>query len=698
MNEEEAENLTFASDEPDIPDLAKCYTSTLSDLHNYFSECRESYNHRHNIWPGKGPDLRKQEGQGPWKGASDTEANTVAERINTYVSLCLFALNRAHIQALPVAVDDIARAATVSKMVKYMRDTWIPGFTAHMETAANHLFEKALAVTFIGWQEEMRTRLQRIELAGLEKILPGITGMIQGGEDDAGIAQFLFDALLPDGTSKLFPGATLKRLKRAVRSLRNTGKAEFPVALKTVNRPVVQTLAPDAEVFWPAFVTDIQRSPVIFIREFLSPQEIRKRVTSGGWNEEWAENVIANYRGKDTWRQDGELGSGSVDIGLVPSDDAQVMVLTALQRLIDDEDGSEGIYRTVFHPDLTGDEEVQPWAMHELLDGLDDYPVVVTPLSRDQRRLHETESFGTLLRGTQWCVKTARDQRIDRASLAIAPTIMHPIGRPPSDWGAFRMVGVRRPGEITYGPTPPPDSGAQEVELTLTQAADRLVGLDYSLPNTPMRQQFFIDKFLCHARDVLKMSRKMCRRYGPPQIEVRISGDPNAEVYDNTLDDEEMDVSVTFDTQNTDPETIKRKIEFFVSMLPLDRYGVIDGAKLIYMLGASVDPGISAAVFQPVEAAQEKIIKAVTDDLAKLYSGVGVGAQPNGAQIALQVVAQWMQQPDIAERYQADDAFRERVDTYVGQYEFQMQQAQNAQTGRIGTAPAPFQGTNTSAA
>jgi hypothetical protein len=34
------------------------------------------------------------------------------------------------------------------------------------------------------------------------------------------------------------------------------------------------------------------------------------------------------------------------------------------------------------------------------------------------------------------------------------------------------------------------------------------------------------------------------------------------------------------------------------------------------------------------------------------------------------------------------------VDDYVGQAQFQMQQAQNAEIGKIGTAPTEFQGTN----
>jgi hypothetical protein len=74
--------------------------------------------------------------------------------------------------------------------------------------------------------------------------------------------------------------------------------------------------------------------------------------------------------------------------------------------------------------------------------------------------------------------------------------------------------------------------------------------------------------------------------------------------------------------------------------------------------------------------------------LSKIYAGIEVGARPNGAQIALQVVQQYAQQPDVMQRLQQDKAFAARMQKYVQQYQFQIQQAQNAQIGKIGTAPA----------
>jgi hypothetical protein len=61
----------------------------------------------------------------------------------------------------------------------------------------------------------------------------------------------------------------------------------------------------------------------------------------------------------------------------------------------------------------------------------------------------------------------------------------------------------------------------------------------------------------------------------------------------------------------------------------------------------------------------------------------------------MQMVQAYLQQPDIQQKLQSDQAFAQRIEKYMGQYQFQMQQQQNAQIGRIGTAPAQMGQVNT---
>ena len=115
MQDDSARSLTYVDRQgPDVLELQKQYQVTVRDLDYYFQQCRHSYDDRRNYWPGKSFDLRKNAPDAfPWKGASDQEAHVINEKVNTYISLCLNALNRSHIRAFPVEGGDMARSRVV---------------------------------------------------------------------------------------------------------------------------------------------------------------------------------------------------------------------------------------------------------------------------------------------------------------------------------------------------------------------------------------------------------------------------------------------------------------------------------------------------------------------------------------------------------------------------------------------------------
>lgn len=117
--------------------------------------------------------------------------------------------------------------------------------------------------------------------------------------------------------------------------------------------------------------------------------------------------------------------------------------------------------------------------------------------------------------------------------------------------------------------------------------------------------------------------------------------------------------------------------------------------KLLGVIANSIDPVLSDSVMEPAQQSQEKLLKNITDDLSKIYAGIEVPARPNGAQAAMQIIQQYASQEDVAQRLQQDQKFAERLQKYAGQYQFAMQQAQNAQIGKIGTPPATMGGAQT---
>ena len=678
--EEQEESMIYAEDGPNVMALADAYDKCLIDLDEYFEACLRSYDDRRNLWAGKSDDLRKQGANAfPWQGASDIEVNVVGERIDAFVAILDQALQRSHIKAFPTSMASMPRASMVSGFLKWMRSSYIPNFRQQMELGANYLLEKGLMVSYVGWKREKRTYLQQVSIEEIAQVSPDLAELIVSGADDEMVFGMLQTA---------FPDLSSKRAKKAIMDLRKKGLAEVSVPRTSVDCPVVYSCAPDGEVLFPSYVTDPQRAPYVFWRTFLTSQELEKKVTSEGWDAGWVENAIERLRGKDSMYLDGEKLK-TIDRLPITDDNDLVMVVYGYQRLIDEEDGSEGIYCTVFHPTTEG------FAKHELLNGYDDYPFVVTRLSNDQKRMYETQTFSDILRGAQMQIKTERDSRIDRASLATLPPLLHPAGRPPSDWGPGVRVPYRRLGEIQWGPPPPADNGSIEVEVSMTAQADRSVGLDMSNPISASRQQFVVSKFLDHVRDVLNMAWKLYQRMGPDEVFFQVTGNPNPQTMTKGSPDENFSIVVNFDSQSSDPETAETQFKNMVSLSQLDRNGIMDVNKLLEFGATSINPIFADYVLQPAEEAQQKVQKNVTDDLAKIFAGIEVPAQPNGAQMAMQMIQAYVQQPDIMQRAQQDEAFGARLQKYMEQYQFQLQQMQNAEIGRIGTAPAQMGGVQT---
>ena len=677
---QEGEALIYVDKEPDVGALSEAYDTCLIDLNYYFDACLRSYDDRRNIWNGKSDDLRKNGANAfPWQGASDQEVNVIGERIDTYVALFDQALQRSHIKAFPTSMASMPRAAMVSGFLKWMRSTYIPNFREHMELGANYLLEKGLMISYVGWQRESRTYLQTLTLDEVAQAAPEMVDMLL----DPNASEMALGLI-----SQAYPALSGKRARKALKDLRIKGEAQIPIPRVTVDRPVVHSCAPDGEVLFPPYVSDPQRSPYIFWRTFLTAQELEKKVTNEGWDEEWVDNAIDRLRGKDSMYLDGEKLKTVTRLPITDDNDL-VMVVYAYQRLIDEEDGSEGIYCTVFHPATDG------YAKHELLNGYDDYPFVVTRLSNNQKRMYEVQTFSDILRGPQMQIKTERDSRIDRASLATLPPLMHPAGKPPSDWGPGRRIPYRRLGELQFGPTPPMDSGSVEVEVSMIGQADRSVGLDMNNPLASTRQQYFVSKFLDHVREVLNTAWKLYQRMGPDEVFFQVTGNPNPQVMSKGSPDENFYITVNFDSQSNDPDTAETQLKNMVSLVQLDRNGIMDVNKLLEFTASSINPIFADYVLQPAEEAQQKVMKNVTDDLAKIFAGIEVPAQPNGAQIAMQLVQAYVQQPDVAQRAQSDEAFAARLQKYAEQYEMMLMQAQNAEIGRVGTTNAQMGGIDT---
>jgi hypothetical protein len=675
----------YVTSKPDINELKRDYEADVTELSSYVSQCQDSYNNRNAEWVGKNNQLTKTGDDAfPWDGASDNEVRLIEQCITTYVGLMMNALSRANIRAYATEASDVKQASVISNFLKYMQKSYIKDFASECETAANNLLEKGIAITYVDWEMKSRTHDEEFNLELIHQVAPELYELLADeNRDDETIAMM----------TDMFEYVDIPKAKKALVELRDFGVAKIPVAKKDVSRPFVETKFSDIDIVIPSYVTDIQRSPRVHMRAFLTPQEIENCVETKGWDAEVAQDLIDNYRGFDysgmnqttysSMRSSQSRGGSTYGMsGMVDSKDL-IEVIYTYRRLIDEKSNSEGMYLTVWNPRLT-----TGYLSNELLSGYDKYPFVLTRLSNAGKRIYDVNTFGDLLRGPQKQMKTLRDGWSDQMALAVAPPLLHPVGRPPAQMGAGAWIGVRANEKFEYMNVPNTSGAASQLEKYVQQEAMDLIGLNEGSQLSQQRQQFFINKFLTHCSDILKLAYKAFLVFGPDEKFFRVTGYPNEMVIYRSPEDEEIDVCISFDVQNQDPEMMKAKIQSILELARNSPSNTFNLQAAEQLAANAIDPSIADVIIQPEGQGQEEMVKDVTDDLTKIYAGIPVGARPNGGQIAMQVIQEYTQQEDIQKRMSEDAGFVANIQNYGAQYQQQVVQQQNAEIGRLGTAPA----------
>jgi hypothetical protein len=222
-----------------------------------------------------------------------------------------------------------------------------------------------------------------------------------------------------------------------------------------------------------------------------------------------------------------------------------------------------------------------------------------------------------------------------------------------------------------------------------------LVGLNEDSQLSQQRQQFFIDKFLTHCSSVLKLAYKSFLVFGPDEKFFRVTGYPDELVIYKSPEDETIDVCISFDVQNQDPEMMKAKISSILELARNSPKNTFNLQAAEQLAANAIDPSIADVIIQPEGQGQEEMVKDVTDDLTKIYAGIPVGARPNGGQIAMQVIQEYTSQEGIQSRLQSDQSFLANLQNYSAQYQQQVVQQQNAEIGRLGADPAQMGSVNT---
>ena len=675
--------LLYVSKEPDINYLAETYRRTQADLGEWLDRRQRDYDVRNCMWSGKSDDFKKHSNLSstgevfPWDGASDQEIRMVDNQINKCVAMVMNAARQAHIVATPVESEDIERANVISMFLRWLINTKMEEFYDQLELGLNHFFEKGLMCHYVWYDSQELKQQQTIRLDELAQALPQIAQAIQDGSMDEELSSAIKDQFK----------VSKAKAKGMLRELRKEGSTTIPVTRQVINRPRLKALAPDEDVFWPNYTIDPQEAPYVFHVLHMTPEQLRAKIASEGWDEEFVEKAME--LSQHTQRDDTLYNVRQMD-EVIRDDDETIRIVYCYQRLLD-EDDVPGIYCTIMHPDVP-----DLYAKHELLDyAHGKYPFVITKYEQTSKRLYSSRSIPELGEPLQQVMKIETDALIDRQSLATLPPLEHPLGRPPSKYGPGVRIPYRTPGEIRWASTPPFDGGNVEVRRYIQEMFDKYFGNfapGVDQVESQNKQQAVINKVFTHLKYVLEQVWTLYQQYGPDAEFFRVTGMQDVQKFNKGRPGERFDFYLQFDVATQDPQQMLERVKAIAELAPaLDRSGTLDTEKLLQLAVGQIMPGASEKIIIPKETASQKAVDEERQTIAELVAGVPPNVRPQDAhELKMQVFQQWLSQPDIQQKAQQDSALQERIQNYMQQRQMQITQKQNAQIGRLGAAPTQF--------
>ena len=675
--------LLYVSKEPDINYLAETYRRTQADLGEWLDRRQRDYDVRNCMWSGKSDDFKKHSNLSstgdvfPWDGASDQEIRMVDNQINKCVAMVMNAVRQAHIVATPVESGDIERANVISMFLRWLINTKMEEFYDQLELGLNHFFEKGLMCHYVWYDSQDLKQQQTIRLDEIAQALPQIAEVIQDGSMDEELSAALKEQF----------NVSKSKAKAMLRELRKEGTTTVPVTRQVINRPRLKALAPDEDVFWPNYTIDPQEAPYVFHVLHMTPEQLRAKIASEGWDEEFVEKAmeLSQY----TQRDDTLYNVRQMD-EVIRDDDETIRIVYCYQRLLD-EDDIPGIYCTIMHPDVP-----DLYAKHELLDyAHGKYPFVITKYEQTSKRLYSSRSIPELGEPLQQVMKIETDSMIDRQSLATLPPLEHPLGRAPSKWGPGVRVPYRTPGEIRWADTPRFDGGNVEVRRYIQEMFDKYFGNfapGVDQVESQNKQQAVINKVFTHLKYVFDQVWTLYQQYGPDVEFFRVTGMQDVQKFNKGRANERFDFYLQFDVATQDPAQMLERVRAIAELAPaLDRSGTLDTERLLQLAVGQIMPGASEKIIIPKETASQKAVDEERQTIAELVAGVPPNVRPQDAhEMKMQVFQQWLSQPDIQQKAQQDPALQERIENYMQQHQMQIVQKQNAVIGRLGAAPTQF--------
>lgn len=664
-----------------------------SDVAGYLDKKQRNYEVRHAIWAGQHPDGRKHSqviGRQafPWDGASDSRVRLADQIVNENVALLTNAFFRSKMQLQPVETGDAAAKVAAETVLRWMIfQHCADDLRREVELLAQYQEQYGLGIMAINWRRTTRTERKVITIAELQD------AFVQSGDPAVQVLlEAIYDPLQEEDAANGLRELVAPEAGKVavVRDLRNNGAAEYERPYIFENRPEFVALEPWEDIYFPASTSDLQKARFVAWREIVTEAELRERVLTDGYDEEFVEQAL---RHKGMYRRPIRNYYRSEIISL-ETEREMVEIWHYYDKTSDPKTGATRIHYCVLHPsvgDLTAVSDLMPYEHGQ-------YPFVEFVRERVSRCLLESRGVPELIESAQQEIKTQRDFRADRAAISVLPPVRVPANRGKVNmiFGPGSMVPERRPGEFGWMDAPRFDQGTIEIENATRADIDQYFGrFSGAVPAqlSMLMQQTVVDRWLRSCKAMTSQAFALMQQYLTDMEILRVAGSlPAPFQVSREQIQGKFDLVAEFDVRDLDNEFLGKKLDYIAKLaVPLDVAGVIDRAGLVKFIMGAVDPSLAQQVVREAEVATA----AEAEDEQLAYTKIAAGTEPPlpqqgvNAQLRMQVLQGIVQaNPQVQQRYGADEIFRTMIDARMKALQFQMQQVQNAQIGRVGAAPA----------
>lgn len=719
--------LARAASVPDLEALRTELATVLSQAGGIRDRQVRALNTRTNIWEGQSEDYRKWDDAAedgvakPFNGAPDQRVPVVDIVVRERVALYTEAMMSGEIQAQPIGGLDQAEGATkMSRTLRWLRENVLGG-ELRTEAELLHSYiesdDPGIAVLKVCWKREAALEMRELTLDDVGAKLLEARGIMLPDSDQGAtraamelyvgaiedVGDLIFNLTREDEAINLFAMAfpTVKRralLRKALKQLRRTRTTELPLPYVKENRPSVVAQRYMHDVFFPKDIDDIQKSRVLWEREWISEADLRGRVHSDGYDDGWVEDVLEKGPGggeTDGYRID--TAFTRQDISGTSSGDAETDKLYeiwhAYSRAADDY-GIAGVYCTVY-----SDKVRSSYGKHGLLDYPDgEYPHVLFRSEIVARGVENVRGTPERAGSLQSDIKLQRDCRGAHTMLSTIPPVRvtQRRGGLEAVLGPMVEVPVRDQNDVTW--MNPPQFPAASVEMEkqswndLNQYFGRIMpGVTSDLAQTLLQND--VNRQLGGWKRVWAKIQELQQAYGDP-IEMQLVAGGDVVTYSREEIRGKFSTLLTFSVRDLNMVFVISRNQAIAAALQQDLGGLVDRTVVVRHSLRGIDPNLAEQAIRDPQVVTQKEIEDERQALNMLANGIEAPMRQTGinAQLRLQTLQETVQgSPILAQRVMqpqspADEYFKQLVENRMKNLQFLVQQyAVNPSVGRQGT-------------